>query len=294
MKKTIILLSIMFSVLLVLSGFVACKTPPPPPPPPPPPEAPPPPPPPPPVINPGLEVKFTPEYFSPDGDGVDDFLNAKIKVITRAPIDNWKIEIFEPNSTRIFSEWNGDGAPPAEITWDGKSTSGELVQSASDYRFKLTVKDKGGEELLFEHDIKVDVLVMRDGDILRVIVPSIVFPANSANLKAGLDPEVMAANDYILRRIADVLNKFGTYAVKIEGHANHTTRPNTPARQREVAELNTLSKARADSVLNYLVELGVAGNRLSSFGVGGARPIIAFEDNTNWWKNRRVEFILQK
>jgi outer membrane protein OmpA-like peptidoglycan-associated protein len=35
-------------------------------------------------------------------------------------------------------------------------------------------------------------------------------------------------------------------------------------------------------------------NRLSAIGMGGKRPVVRYEDHDNWWKNRRVEFILIK
>jgi outer membrane protein OmpA-like peptidoglycan-associated protein len=46
--------------------------------------------------------------------------------------------------------------------------------------------------------------------------------------------------------------------------------------------------------VDYLVGLGVERARLSSVGIGGDRPIVPFEDRDNWWKNRRVDFILER
>jgi hypothetical protein len=76
------------------------------------------------------------------------------------------------------------------------------------------------------------------------------------------------------------------------GHANPIA-TTVAARQREQdAELQPLSELRARTVVDYLVGLGVSRNRLSAFGIGGARPVIPYADRDNWWKNRRVEFIL--
>jgi outer membrane protein OmpA-like peptidoglycan-associated protein len=47
-------------------------------------------------------------------------------------------------------------------------------------------------------------------------------------------------------------------------------------------------------VVDYLVNLGVARSRLSPVGIGGARPLVPYEAHDDWWKNRRVEFILLK
>jgi outer membrane protein OmpA-like peptidoglycan-associated protein len=138
----------------------------------------------------------------------------------------------------------------------------------------------------------VDVLVIREGGNLRVQVPSIVFGSNSGGFE-GLTPEIVGTNDLILRRIAQVLNKFNTYQVRVEGHANPTARTERE-RRLEQAELQTLSEARAKAVVDYLVNLGVDRSRLSYFGIGAARPIAGIDDHDNWWKNRRVEFLLVK
>jgi outer membrane protein OmpA-like peptidoglycan-associated protein len=172
------------------------------------------------------------------------------------------------------------------------------VQSASDYHFAIIVSNQY-DHGTFQGVAKVDVLVMRDGDILRVIVPSIVFASNTGDFKR-LTEEQLAHNDQILRRIAEVLEKFDTYKVTVEGHANPTTAPGTRARtteetgtSREIG-LKPLSQQRAQTVLNYLVELGVDRGRLTPLGVGSSRTVVEFADKDNWWKNRRVEFILEK
>jgi len=33
---------------------------------------------------------------------------------------------------------------------------------------------------------------------------------------------------------------------------------------------------------------------LSSKGMGGANPLAEWKDTKNWWKNRRVEFVIEK
>jgi len=327
MKRVIALTLIILAAFLAVSIITACKTSPPaveepeeavvpPPEPPPPPEPEPVPEPeeePPDTSPPELSVILSPQPFSPDGDGVDDILNVRIKVQSASPVQNWRIEIREPEPPYLlFSEWSGDGSPPASLTWDGLSHEGELVQSASDYQFVLTVTNQY-DTGTYKGPISVDVLVRReDGDVLRVIVPSIVFAPNSADFIKGVTPAQAENNDKILRRIAEVLNKYNTYRVKVEGHANPTTAPGTKARANEengtknVKGLKPLSDERAKTVVDYLVNLGVQRERLTPIGLGSARTIVGYfkEDDKgkptkalnkdNWWKNRRVEFILEK
>jgi outer membrane protein OmpA-like peptidoglycan-associated protein len=199
----------------------------------------------------------------------------------------------------VFSEWSGDGEPPASLTWDGVSQSGELVQSASDYHFALIVTNQY-DSGIYRGTIAVDVLVKREQDILRVIVPSIVFAPNSADFIVGVAPAVAENNEKILRRIAEVLNRYDTYRVKVEGHANPTTAPGTRARASEengtnrVKGLKPLSDERARAVVRYLSSHGIEASRLTPVGVGSDRILVEFADKNNWWKNRRVEFILEK
>jgi hypothetical protein len=241
-----------------------------------------------------LSVRLAPEYFSPDGDGVDDVLTVSLSAVDESAITRWKIEIHEPQPPYLlFSEWGGNGNPPANLKWDGRSNKGELVQSASDYPYTFTATDFEGNSSQIEGVIGVDVLVIRVGDTLRVQVPSIVFGSNSGGFE-GLNPEVVAANDYILRRIGQVLNKFGTYKVTVEGHANPLATTVAAKEKEEKTELQPLSQLRAKAVLDYLVRLGVKQDRLSAVGMGGTRPVVPFADKDNWWKNRRVEFILVK
>jgi len=303
MKRFIFLIT---AVFVVLAFSVSCKSAPPPPAPPPSPaaEAPPPPRTEAPQADtspPVLSVNCYPQPFSPDNDGVDDILMVDIGVESKSGIRNWRIEIREPApGNQLFSEWSGNGSPPQSFTWNGLSSTGELVQSATDYQFILNVTDNNGNSSTHRGVIKVDVLVIREaGGVLRVIVPSIVFAANIGNL-SGLNSDVMAVNDFILRRIAEVLNRYPTYQVKVEGHANPTTPPGTQARATEengtrtIIGLKPLSEERARTVINYLVNYGVERSRLIPVGMGGERPVVAYTDRVNWWKNRRVEFILVK
>jgi len=51
-----------------------------------------------------------------------------------------------------------------------------------------------------------------------------------------------------------------------------------------------LSKARADSVVAYLVTRGIAAGRLQSFGAGGTLPLVEENSVRTRAQNRRIEF----
>jgi outer membrane protein OmpA-like peptidoglycan-associated protein/flagellar hook assembly protein FlgD len=246
------------------------------------------------VSGPALSFGSRPEYFSPDNDGVDDELVMRLGAQDASPIASWSLEIREPRPPYpVFYRIGGRDRPGAETVWDGRSNraggAGELVQGATDYPFTYRAADALGNASSMEGTIGVDVLVIRDGDRLKIQVPSILFRENGADFNT-LSADTVDNNLRVLRRIAGILNKFRDYRVTVEGHANPVLR--TDAEERN--ELQPLSEARARAVVTMLAEFGVARSRLSAMGMGGTRPVVPYEDRNSWWKNRRVEFILVK
>ncbi len=245
------------------------------------------------ISSPVGAVRLTPVPFSPDNDGLDDEISINIKVNDASGIKKWDLQIYDPEN-RPFRTYSGEGNPTEKIIWDGKSSTGELVYAAMDYPLKLTLEDKLGNISSLIEKIPVDVLVVREGDILKIKIANIIFKRNSHELLAD-SPEVIEKNKYILNRISELLNKYDSYKITVEGHAV-VTRWNDPAAAKieEDTELKPLSEQRALTVLNYLTRLGVSSSRMDAKGMGGQKPLVPHSDIENRWKNRRVEFILWK
>ena len=86
-----------------------------------------------------------------------------------------------------------------------------------------------------------------------------------------------------LQGLAEHLKKAQTAVVQIEGHCD----------ERGSVEYNlALGERRAQSVKNYLVQLGVDGARLSTISYGEEKPAVEGHDEAAWAKNRRAEFTL--
>jgi len=282
--------------------------------------------------NPGKGPAVTaeiPELFSPDPDIPDDTITIAIKVEHVVPIKDWSIQI-QPNrrqsgqaatqttagstagtteerqprrqsgERRSFFEQNGTGDVPSAWKWNGKGLSGEMVQSAMDYRFTLSVKDIFDNNTTFEGIISTDVLVRREGDILRIIVPSIVFQGNSANFinvfGDEITDDIIRSNRRILSLIARALNRFDGYRITVEGHTNPGQPLGTPARTRENTANLPISEQRARAVVDYLVNNNnINRSRLTAVGMSATRTITEdYNNDDESWKNRRVEFILQR
>ena len=240
------------------------------------------------ISGPELSFRSTPEFFSPDNDGVDDELFIFLSAIDASPIAEWYLEIRETEGTRqLFYRIEGRGTPAERIIWDGRSNWGELVQGAMDYEYTFRARDILGNTSSISGRITTDVLIIRDGDILRIQVPSITFRANFADF-VGISEERMETNNWVLRRIAGILNRFRDYQITVEGHAN----PVIGTLAEEINELQPLSLARAQFVIEHLVSYGVTRSRLSPIGRGGTMTLAEPHDQDNNWKNRRVEFLL--
>ena len=261
------------------------------------------------VTPPQLRVKTSPQYFSPDNDGVDDDLRIALSGTDVVPFTKWSFEIKTPNGKKFWST-SGKSSITERILWDGRSNTGELVQSATDYPYTFTVTDELGMTSVVEGIIPVDVLVIRVGNVLKMQIPSIIFRSDAADfgmagekapdgssIKEGITAEQKNNNVRVLKRVADILNKFKDYNVTIEGHANNvsgTEEEETVDTAKYGKALVPLSKERAEYVKAQLVKYGIDSGRLSTAGMGGRQPIAARDDKDNWWKNRRVEFILNK
>lgn len=262
----------------------------------------------PPVLN----VKTAPEYFSPDNDGTDDDLFIMLNGSTKGRITNWSFTINDPHGSP-FWRTGGTATITNRIVWDGLSNTqkdangmAERVQSAMDYPWTFTVKDSLGMTSSISGIIPVDVLVIRDGNVLKMAVPSIIFRPDNADFKVesapgkkdGVTAEQAEKDERVLNRIAEILKKFKDYRVTIVGHANRTTDDEAEETQdnprRWGPALIPLSLKRAEFVKSYLVNKGVGAARLSTEGKGGTELVVDWQDKDNNWKNRRVEFILEK
>ena len=241
---------------------------------------------------PDVTVSLQPQPFSPDGDNVDDEVVIGLTVEDRSRISEWSLVINDPRG-REFISFSGKGRPSERIIWDGRSGRGELVESAEDYPFILTVTDVLGHTSVTEGEIAIDILVIREGDRLKILINNITFQPSSPSLTVAGDEG--AKNRQVLDRLAEIMKKFGSYRIIVEGHAVSLNWADAAAAKREQESiLIPLSRSRAQTVVDELVARGIPASRLSAEGIGGAKPIVPHGDLEERWRNRRVEFYLDK
>ncbi len=96
--------------------------------------------------------------------------------------------------------------------------------------------------------------------------------------KAIIRPESFA----VLDAVVSVLKDNPQFKIEVQGHTDNVGS----------AALNKkLSQQRADSVRKYLVDHGVAAERLAAKGFGMERPLVPNTDERNRALNRRVQFL---
>ncbi|WP_294429844.1 pallilysin-related adhesin [uncultured Treponema sp.] len=254
--------------------------------------------------EPKLSVGISPQYFSPDGDGEYDDLTLMLKAECESPMKSWSFTVEDPASLKPFWSVKGTSELQSKLIWNGKSSRGEVVQSATDYPYEFTVTDSNNLSSTVKGFVKVDVLVIRDGERIKIQVPSIIFRSDAADFKTteeiaarpdydgktkGLDQHTLENNVKVLSRISEILKKFRDYNVQIEGNAN-----NLSGTQEEEDEVHLLSEKRAQYVRDWLIKDGVPSSNLKAVGNGSKNPATTSTAIEDRWKNRRVEFILKK
>ena len=113
--------------------------------------------------------------------------------------------------------------------------------------------------------------MMTDG---KFITYGITFDVGKSTIK----PESMGE----INRIVQLMNENPTLKFSVEGHTDSTGNPTSN---------QTLSEQRAQAIVDKLVELGIAKDRLTAVGKGQNSPIADNTTDEGRAKNRRVEFV---
>jgi outer membrane protein OmpA-like peptidoglycan-associated protein len=115
-----------------------------------------------------------------------------------------------------------------------------------------------------------------DGSLKLNIPSSVTFDTNSYAVKPSFAG--------VLGQVAQTLNQNPEVIAQVVGHTDSTGNPNYN---------QTLSVNRAQSVVNTLVQDGVAPQRLSAQGMGASQPIADNNTEAGRAANRRVEIYLR-
>jgi len=91
------------------------------------------------------------------------------------------------------------------------------------------------------------------------------------------------AGQQALNHNAELMKKYPTWVITIEGHAD----------ERGTAEYNlALGERRSLAARNYLVSLGIPADRLRTVSYGKEFPFEPGHEESAWSKNRRAHFVV--
>ena len=94
---------------------------------------------------------------------------------------------------------------------------------------------------------------------------------------------ITAATEAALRAKVEVLRANPGVRLRMEGHAD----------ERGTSEYNiALGNERAESVIEYLTNFGLSGDRFTSVSYGEEQPAMQGSNDEAWSLNRRVEFVI--
>lgn len=152
--------------------------------------------------------------------------------------------------------------------------AGEIGSAVDEQRARQKALE---DQRLAEERLREESVARRERAEKEAFVNELVFFEFD---QSRLLPEAKA----ILKNKAKWLLANPSANVIIEGHCD----------ERGTNEYNmALGDRRAQSVKNYLVDLGVPSRRLTTISYGEERPLAFGQNETAWAKNRRAQFVIE-
>lgn len=192
-------------------------------------------------------------------------------------VENIEVEITYENSDKVETvRVNGNDGKYAAVIKTEEAQDVMINVKKEGYAFDSKIIHK--EELALGKTINAQNLEIKE---IKVDEPytinDILFPTASA--------ELSERSKFILRQFGRFLKENSTFSVLIQGHTDNEGNPQSNLE---------LSERRAQSVKNYLVQIGIESNRLSAKGYGQTQPVVPNTTQENKQKNRRTDFVIQK
>jgi outer membrane protein OmpA-like peptidoglycan-associated protein len=193
-----------------------------------------------------------------------DVLDAK----TKAKLDNATVTIMDKQGNTVAKVvTNAAGHYEAEVPFG----SYDVTATRKGYMFKLDEFTIGPEHV--ETGLTKDIELIPFEVGMKIVLENIYYDV----AKATLRPESVEE----LNRLIKIMNDNPTLVVEIGGHTDSDGSDQYNER---------LSAARAQSVVDYLIDAGITAERMQSKGYGEKEPIVPNDTPANKQLNRRTEF----
>ncbi len=141
----------------------------------------------------------------------------------------------------------------------------------------------------YNNNTGMELIILEKGEMVQEVTADAMYDAlnkdgfmalyiNFDTGKSDIKPESVP----IIDQIAALMNAHADLKLSIEGHTDNVGTP---------ASNKTLSEQRAKSVMNAVVQKGIAAGRLTAAGWGQDKPIADNRSEDGRAKNRRVEIV---
>ena len=163
---------------------------------------------------------------------------------------------------------------------DSNNLSAKLVKNGKEIWVKVDVFNDGRDYTLYVIEVEAMVQEVTADAMFNALAKDgfIALYINFDTGKAAIKPDSMP----IVEQIAALMKAHADLKLSIEGHTDNVGTP---------ASNKTLSEQRAKAVLDAVVKLNVAANRMTALGWGQDKPIADNRAEDGRAKNRRVEIV---
>jgi outer membrane protein OmpA-like peptidoglycan-associated protein len=216
-----------------------------------------------------------PQYAKPEKVVI---VRGQVTFETEEQKENAKLEIQfadEEKSKEIELKSDEEGNYVAVVSV-GKEPKDVLLTVKSEgaaFESKVITKEVFDEKPVVTSDLKVETLKANGSYTIK----EILYATSSADLEQS--------SKLILQGFAKYLKENPSLIVEISGHTDDVG---------NAQENLTLSDNRAKTVMHYLVEQGIAAERLTAKGYGKNKPKVPNTSAENRAKNRRTDFVIKK
>jgi len=191
---------------------------------------------------------------------------------------NWKkkynaLHVEHQNTLGLLERERAEKGQLAEQVATGQQTIEELQRQISE-RNQTPAEATGFGE---GYDVQFDPAA---GTVTVTLPNTILFSPGKASLKSSTSTEL----DHILSVLK---SKYAGREIDVVGHTD-----SDPIKKSKWQDNWQLSAERALSVTRYLIDHGIAPNRIRAVGCGPARPVASNATASGKAKNRRVEIVV--
>ena len=195
---------------------------------------------------------------------------------TNAAVAGARVDLYDTKGNRLSTKTsNLDGMVSFKAACDQAhevqgvladfESNASKVAPANDQKVSATIALKPIEEIIVED---------------QIVLNPILFDLDKSNIKAQAAFE--------LDKVVSVMNKYPEMVIEVGAH--------TDSRATDAYNL-TLSEARAQSTVQYIISKGISGKRISGKGFGETQPKVSCGDTCSEAEhqlNRRSEFTIVK